>query len=604
MRTANGGKSWETLALDRNTDFFSVQFPEAKTGYCVGFGRPAGGIRSGVVFSTVDGGMNWTRKDMAPDQNLRSVWFLDAKVGLTGTWNGEILRTENGGADWALVGVLGKKEVKDIRFPANGPGYALGSGRLFRSADAGKRWDSLGVDGSIGAADFSGDSLWYAAGSVTSASDKGLVRKSIDGGTKWGPNLWTDTASVFFTSLSFASEAKVCVGTGKGEIHCTADGGAHWERKYKGIEAPITSLRFQDGKTGFAFSYVGLVLATDDGGATWKELSTRLGLRSVVFTSDFPSARLGYVGGLLIDDNTAMILKTSDGGTRWDSLRTGISSPIYDLDFTDELRGYLLTGENILRRTRDGGLTWDSLSIAAQGHCRGMRFPGQDSGWVVSDSGAILRTVNGGGAWATRFVDPKKSFTRIECRSTANCLAVARDTGQSYVLATSNGGSTWNSAALGPVSLVMAIPLENGKAFATGNGLFRSNDGGRSWTRISIPEANRFGQIRFWDGLKGCVLAGQNSFYTVDGGDHWAKAEMPVLQGISVLSVAGPNTGFAFGGWGNILKMEWAGTLIRATRFAESDKRNQRVWLAGTGVRVLATSGNSIRDFAGRVGSH
>lgn len=604
LRTANGGISWETLALDRSSDLFSVHFPEAKTGYCVGFRRPAGGILAGVVFSTVDGGMNWTRKDMAPEQNLRSVWFLDPKVGLTGTWNGEILRTQNGGQDWELVGSMGKNEVEDIRFPAQGPGYAVGAGRLFRSSDAGRTWDSLGVGGYIGAADLSGDSLWYAAGGVTSARGKGLVRKSTDGGTTWGPNLWTDTGSVVFTSLSSASEAGVCVGTGNGEIHSTSDGGAHWERKYRGIDAPITSLRFQNGKTGFAFSYVGLVLSTDDGGATWKELSTRLGLRSVVFASDFPSARVGYVGGLLIDGNSAMILKTSDGGARWDSLRTGISSPIYDLDFTDELRGYLLTGENTLRRTRDGGLTWDSLAIVAPGHCSGMRFPGQDSGWVVSDSGVILRTVNGGGAWATRFVDPKKSFTRIECRATANCLAVARDTGQSYVLATSDGGSTWNSAALGPASLVMAILLENGKAFATGNGLFRSNDGGRSWTRISIPEADTFGPIRFWDDLKGCVLAGRNSFYTVDGGDHWAKSEMPVLQGITALSVAGPNTVFAFGGWGNILKMEWAGTPIHAASFAESEKRNQRVWLAGTGFRVLAVSGNSFWDFAGRVRSH
>ena len=54
-----------------------------------------------TIIKTIDGGYNWTVKSNASSDQLYSVSFIDENNGLAVGTNGIILKTTNGGIDWA-----------------------------------------------------------------------------------------------------------------------------------------------------------------------------------------------------------------------------------------------------------------------------------------------------------------------------------------------------------------------------------------------------------------------------------------------------------------------------------------------------------------------
>ena len=162
LRTTDGGESWTTPIDNDSTNINSVFFLETNTGWAVGQG--------GLIMHSTDGGVNWNIQQSATQEyDLHDVYFKDANNGwavggednFTGTQEGYIYRTTDGGETWTLQFTdddFGNNIIEKLAFPDDQNGWGDG----VRTSDGGDTWtteDAVIFD----AVDFANsDWGWYA----------------------------------------------------------------------------------------------------------------------------------------------------------------------------------------------------------------------------------------------------------------------------------------------------------------------------------------------------------------------------------------------------------------------------------------------------------
>lgn len=226
------------------------------------------------------------------------------------------------------------------------------------------------------------DSVLWAGGRA------GIIARSIDGRT-WTADSVPGAAGLFFIGI-WAADADTAVALGTGfessaaAIYRTTDGGATWMRTYRDDRQGIflDALAFWDNGRGLAFGDpldgTFVVLATDDGGRSWRQLSGAVlpaplpgeagfaASGQALVTMPGGHAWIGTGGG-----PRARVLHTHDYGATWEVVDTplpgGTGAGIFGLAFRDSLNGIAVGGDHTQRtapsmnvlRTADGGRTWE-----------------------------------------------------------------------------------------------------------------------------------------------------------------------------------------------------------------------------------------------------
>jgi photosystem II stability/assembly factor-like uncharacterized protein len=253
---------------------------------------------------------------------------------------------------------------------------------------------------------------------------------TFDGGTNWKVRYFGKTV---IEGISFSSNGVGwAVGsTAEGEaapatpfILKSSDRGATWER----VKNPVSradafgeSVFFLDRDLGFLFgahsageSDRSLLLRTTDGGKTWIEVfygkDSRSGLH---YGSKLSFSKRGKFG-IAIGDGGEKVLFTRDLGRSWTVSRTGYSQevhPFLNAEIVSESEAWLTTDSDQLIHTSDGGSTWNLIEIVASSSeteslmskarlsFRGLAFENTNRGWISGNSGLILATSNGGKSW-------------------------------------------------------------------------------------------------------------------------------------------------------------------------------------------------------------
>jgi photosystem II stability/assembly factor-like uncharacterized protein len=103
-KTTDAGDSWSELSAP-SSQYIDINFPEPNTGYALNY-------YSGYIDKTVDGGSTWTRYNPATYNMMMAIWFTDKNTGYVAGYEGNILKTTNGGG-YPL-------SVEDIGSPASG----------------------------------------------------------------------------------------------------------------------------------------------------------------------------------------------------------------------------------------------------------------------------------------------------------------------------------------------------------------------------------------------------------------------------------------------------------------------------------------------------
>ena len=242
-------------------------------------------------------------------------------------------------------------------------------------------------------------------------------------------------------------------------------------------------------------------------------------------------------------------------------------------------------------RSRDGGQSWERFDTPAGDSLeyRDVHAVNADTAWILSagegGKSRIYRTTNGGASWRLQFfnTDSAAFYDCLSFGSGRSGVAFGdASRGHTNLLRTTDAGRTWT--LLAPSAVPRPLPGEG--AFAAsglcvvhgddnsvyvGTGspearLFRSRDGGRTWTVASTPFARGVSAgisgLSFAGAERGIAVAGDMNRLrtdtassvvgiTTDGGRTWSMRARPprpgALAGVTWVPAAGPGTAVVVG---------------------------------------------------------
>jgi len=91
----NGGENWEAQESGTEQDLKSITFVNDKVGWAVG--------NSGVIIHTEDGGSTWSAQRSNTNRSLNKIFSLNDKEGWITGDEGIVLYTIDGGRKWEEV---------------------------------------------------------------------------------------------------------------------------------------------------------------------------------------------------------------------------------------------------------------------------------------------------------------------------------------------------------------------------------------------------------------------------------------------------------------------------------------------------------------------
>jgi photosystem II stability/assembly factor-like uncharacterized protein len=195
-RTEDGGLNWISMpsVVWENEDFKYIL--SDKIFYAAVYHtEPDSSGNYEFLFKSINGGITWDTIPL-PSENrlyLVSLIFVNPDIGFCLTFEGDLLRTSNGGKDWIRLEVEENGRAKLIDFTSEKNLYAFFRDtsynlKLYRSTDLGNVWTSLPIYEGI-SIDYDVTPLVYfssdSAFGLTGDKSGGIILKTSDGGKNW-----------------------------------------------------------------------------------------------------------------------------------------------------------------------------------------------------------------------------------------------------------------------------------------------------------------------------------------------------------------------------------------------------------------------------------
>ena len=311
------GQTWQATSIPANTNnqrFDDVFFLNENLGWA------ANGYYASV-YKTTDGGLSWTEQlneSMLNDSYyFRNIEFLDSNIGFLGTLNGVLFSTNDGGNNWTSVTNISPNPVAICGIDTIGNSTVYGCGAYFspafliKSTDAGTTWEYIDMSAHATALVevlFTSETTGYASGRNPNGA---CILKTIDGGLTWteifnsnipGEYVWKlqvlENNNVFFGSIS-----SIAPHTGK--LIKSTDNGLTWS-SYNAPETDIQAVGFINENIGWMGGHTTGFYETLDGGQTWTDINIGSNLNRIFIISP----TIAYASGASIYKYTNETLST------------------------------------------------------------------------------------------------------------------------------------------------------------------------------------------------------------------------------------------------------------------------------------------------------
>ena len=485
--------------------------------------------------------------------------------------NGYVIKSADGGNSWRNIPTFQPNYLFAVSAPTDSILYAVGSWKtILKSEDQGETWYPLFAKTT---STFTTPTAWlndvffltkdkgYIVG------DYALLYSTTDGGQTWKDTTFSTVASSRLECVTFVNDKLGFIAGGGTTMYRTKNGGSTWQKinlDFVGFNQSINKIKFLDTLTGFAVSSNGYCIKTTDGGDTWNRMNTPYagGYSDI----DFLDNQVGFIVGTYTNGT---LLKTTDGGNNWtmewNSFATYSSGSVLAIDKTKkkvvfagggsyaDVFGY--NGRTIIS-TSDTGVTYKQLSANARVDYHALYFINDSTGYIAGDGGTFFKTSDYGESW--------KPLQKI----------------QSLL-----GGNSTRS--------LFFVDEQNG--YAASDLLYRTSDGGNSWTLTTIPGGNQqvfVNHMYFFNPQEGVVMDNYHIYRTSDGGSSWKTVlDTPYVMRDMWFTPAGK--GFAVGYEGITLVSEDKGlhwsrfTINNAAMFTGVYFYNNSLGFIGTSDSVL-----------------
>lgn len=339
-------------------------------------------------------------------------------------------------------------------------------------------------------------------------------------------------------SVDFRGDYGVAASAGRPLV--SVDGGLSWARSP--LPPGMTAVSLVGARTILGFGPDCSLLRSEDG-RTVRRLTAPASDDRCASRYSFPTASVGYV------ERGGVLLRTEDGGATFEA-RTAVPNAT-DLLFTGADTGFAMAGGTI-SRTADGGRSWTPVA-STSAMLTDIAFADAARGVAVGDSGTVLRTGDGGVTWSrapAAGLSRTGSLRAVRCLDAGRCLAVGRqdeahsEPGTVFRLDGAGDTAVPVTGSEGTLGVAYAGP---GRAVAVGDsGLtLVSDDLGASFRETSGNARTAYN--RLWRGSGDTVFATGNGVgRSDDGGRTWQRLplEVPGEQTVSAASFAGPREAY------------------------------------------------------------
>jgi len=221
VKPAPVGQTVTPAAIETRDRFYGGVSPESGILWIVG--------ADGKIIRSDDHGKSWLVQKVDPDVHFQDIAAWDGDTAIAMGNGGVVVRTEDGGDNWATV-VVPVSEVAnkliDVKAYSAGEAWIVGEfGNILKSSNFGRTW----------------------------------VRMS-------------EPDDVIFNEIVRVDDNSLIVVGEFGTILRTNDNGQSWSVLDLPVSNSITSIDFADSERGLAGGLQGLLLGTMDGGESWFQI--------------------------------------------------------------------------------------------------------------------------------------------------------------------------------------------------------------------------------------------------------------------------------------------------------------------------------------------
>lgn len=449
--STDNGSIWLPAGKGIGTDTVSVFFGKGARIF-------AGTMRG--VYSTVDGGKNWTSSSVGLPSGSNVTAFASAGTLLfAGVFRSGVFVSSDEGASWfsGSVGLADGNVTCLASVPVSqGTTQRLlagtATGGVFASTDNGVSWSAVdtGPSGNqVGAFAVDGENVYAAVGEG--------VKVSGDGGVHWG-GAGAGLSANRATCFGFV-ESTLYAGTSRGGVYVTSDKGNRWRTANQQLaNFEVSSMAVAGTRV-----YIGT-----SGGSVFRRDTSDLGwIRGGEALASLPIHAMGSSGGVLFAaPGLRGIFYSIDEGGNWMEAQGSVVD-VKGTEFTSFAigQGYLFGGSlgaGVFRST-DNAVTWSrrntglgNLSVHAVTLNATLLYAGTSLG--------VYRSANNGETWQSAG-SLLNGMLVSSLASYGSTLIAGTSDGGVYV--STDQGNGWLSASQGlPLSKVGGLAVEGEYAFA------------------------------------------------------------------------------------------------------------------------------------------
>jgi len=305
------------------------------------------------------------------------------------------------------------------------------------------------------------------------------------------PALMSPLASKSLLQAVTRAGARIIAVGQRGHVVVSSDGGATWKQSPVPVSSDLTAVFFVGDKQGWAVGHDGVILHSGDGGERWDVQLSGLTANDLLV-----AAMERRVAAEPASEEAKKLLAEAK---RYKE--QGADKPFLDVWFADTLQGYAVGAYNLIFKTADGGKTWEP--------------------------------------WFDRTENPK-FFNLYAIRPAAGSLYIAAEGG--LVLKLDAVAQRFRALSLPYNGSFFGIADADSAALVFGlrGNVYRSADGGKSWTKVDagLP-ATIVSGTRTAGGAVLLADVGGRVVATLDGGATFLKVRVNNPMPLAGIAAAG-----------------------------------------------------------------